>query len=188
MHKRGLKSAARVIGLRWMPMLALMLAAAPVTQAVQPFKWVDAEGNTHFADRPPEHPPASGVQGPHRPTVKEVMEQDRRLARQRRIAELRAREIEAERQAAEAARARALAPKPKIESSYSCADARGFAAYYARTDQEFYQAGKQGGFTRMSEAQRLATMQEWQRAVKLLCAPGAEVVKPAAAAKAAEVK
>lgn len=165
----GLKNTARVTGSAWWPLLVLMLGAVASAHAIEPYKWVDAEGGTHFSDEPPARPPPGGVEGPHRPTVKEVMERDKRLALERRIAELEARRVEAERRAAAAARARALAPEPKIESPYSCGEARGFAAYFARTDQEFYRTDKQGGFIRMNEAERLATLREWQRAVKLLC-------------------
>ena len=40
--------------MRWMVLAAtLMIAVSPATQAAQIYKWVDAEGQTHFDSQPP---------------------------------------------------------------------------------------------------------------------------------------
>ncbi len=154
----------------WMRMvlIAALLAPAAGAGAVTLYQWVDEQGGVHFADRPPEKEPPGGYEGPKPPTVGEALEREREEAERRR------REEEAARRAREAEEARRRAAEakleePRIESPYTCEQARAFSRFFARGDVNLYRRDPGGRFRPTTPAERQATASQWREAVTLLC-------------------
>jgi hypothetical protein len=156
--------------------LAALAFAYVTASAAELYRWVDEQGGVHLSDRPPDVMPPGGYQGPHPPTIGEVLEQERVDERERRAAERRRRLEDAEREAALAA----SAPKGKVHSSYDCEQARGFVESYSRARQELFTREPDGSFRRSTPEEISATLAQWREAAEILCQEGVEIVrKPA---------
>lgn len=151
---------------------AALLAVALEAPARNLYRWVDEDGNVQYSDRRPDVVPPGGYDGPRQPSMAEVMRAQRQETR--RLEREEARRLEEE--AAARAHLESTAPRPTIESRYTCEQARGFASHYAQPDQEFYSQDAEGNYKRSSPQEVQATLERWQRAAEILCREGVEIV------------
>ncbi len=124
--------------------LVLTLASAFATAEV--YKWVDADGNVHYGDRPP----AAGVDArsmPPPPAPAEDADQEQRSLKQRRLLEA----FEAER--AERDRAEADAAAAKAQRTQKCERARRQLAVLERAN-IVYTTDESGARAYMSDGER----------------------------------
>jgi hypothetical protein len=124
--------------------LALTLAGTPV--AAEVYKWVDAEGNVHYGDRPP-----SSGQETHSLSLPSAPDRDsdhgERSLKQRRLLEA----FEAER--AEAQRVETAAAEAKREQAHKCEQARRTLANFERAN-VVYTTDESGARVYMSDEER----------------------------------
>jgi hypothetical protein len=136
--------------------LALALAVASAVVTAEVYRWVDADGNVHYGDRPP----AAGVDSSTLslpPAPVQEADQARRSLKQRRLLEA----FEAERNQRNQAEAEAAAARR--ERARVCENARGELARFERAN-IVYTSDASGARVYMSDEERLdavANVRAW---------------------------
>ncbi len=128
--------------------LTLALTAASAVAAAEIYKWLDADGNVHYGDRPP----ATGVDSRSMslpPAPAEEADQARRSLKQRRLLEA----FEAERNQRHQAEAEAAAARRK--RARDCENARRELARFERAN-IIYTSDASGARIYMDDEERLA--------------------------------
>ena len=162
-----------------LPLLALLLGLAPAAPAQDLYQWTDADGVTQFSDTPP--PPdlrraGDGV------TVGEWLagqeEAERRARREAMRAAIEAASAPAEPEGEETPAQPWEQARERVESPYTCEEARDILAAQQRPGTRLYAMNEEGRFVRSTEEEVQATIAEWQQAVATLCREDIELVRP----------
>ena len=154
--------------LLWLALAGALLAfTAPAFSAEKMYKWVDAEGNIHFSDRPPDDSSEAEqievdaeISAERRREGQQRLQETQSAMAQRRLDELSSTEAQAQRTAER--------DRQQFQNQVRCAEARGNLAVLERQGPVFTM-NEQGERVFVEDANRDQEIAKYRRAVNQYC-------------------